>query len=448
MADTAKLSSIYQPLDASKQEIRVLYLLPSYDLDAPICVETKTVSMKDKPYYEALSYAWGNPNDTTEIWIRDAQTSGLNALAPMTRWSAVVSGVPPCSIEIPITTTLHGALRRLRLQDQTRIVWADAICINQTRIAEKNYQVSMMGDIYRAADNVNIWLGEDSNSQTKRWRDLCIREYGHDSQQDDNVRREIPQHWQAICIREYRTHRKSTGPKGQQSRTLSANTEVEAIAVHALYDLLSRPWFTRLWVIQEISLAKQGHFIVGSSVLPFPTVAMAVNRIERDFSRATPLLRVVREVPRMVAIQHESQELSEEMLGMKREYFQPIIKMYTDFGLEPPSYAKVALEAVSREVPPHESALMVLNECGNQQCKDEKDRVYALLSITTLMPHIRVDYAKTVEDVYIDAAAALLRNDELFSDVLYQACRDSRVANGIPSWVPDWRTVPTPTRWL
>jgi hypothetical protein len=47
----------------------------------------------------------------------------------------------------------------LRLEDRKRLIWADAVCINQADDEEKSWQVRMMGDVYRNADRVLIWLG-------------------------------------------------------------------------------------------------------------------------------------------------------------------------------------------------------------------------------------------------------------------------------------------------
>jgi hypothetical protein len=60
---------------------------------------------------------------------------------------------------LAITKNLHDALLRLRLPTQPRLVWTDAICINQEDIEERGSQVKLMGDIYRFADSVVIWLG-------------------------------------------------------------------------------------------------------------------------------------------------------------------------------------------------------------------------------------------------------------------------------------------------
>jgi hypothetical protein len=59
-----------------------------------------------------------------------------------------------------IASNLHAALLRLRGATEVRILWADAVCIDQTNDPEKNHQVGIMGDIYKATKECIVWLGE------------------------------------------------------------------------------------------------------------------------------------------------------------------------------------------------------------------------------------------------------------------------------------------------
>lgn len=97
--------SDYGKLDNTKQEIRLLFLQPASRLDDPIIADLKVVSLHEQPKYEAISYCWGDASET-----RDIQIQGCKAT---------------------VTASLFGALRRLRFPEKPRILWADAICINQ-----------------------------------------------------------------------------------------------------------------------------------------------------------------------------------------------------------------------------------------------------------------------------------------------------------------------------
>ncbi|KAL2176407.1 heterokaryon incompatibility, partial [Thermothelomyces heterothallicus CBS 202.75] len=58
-----------------------------------------------------------------------------------------------------VTVSLYTGLKRLRRQDIIRVLWADAVCINQKDTLEKNAQLPLMGRIYSQPSRVPVWLG-------------------------------------------------------------------------------------------------------------------------------------------------------------------------------------------------------------------------------------------------------------------------------------------------
>ncbi|KAK0722432.1 heterokaryon incompatibility, partial [Lasiosphaeria miniovina] len=84
--------------------------------------------------YEVISYAWGNVMSEENIICNDKV--------------------------LRITSSLAVALRRTRLLDRPRVLWADDICINQKGESEKAQQVPLMAAIYSQAEQVLCWLGE------------------------------------------------------------------------------------------------------------------------------------------------------------------------------------------------------------------------------------------------------------------------------------------------
>jgi hypothetical protein len=115
--------------------IRVLYLQPD-QFDDDIKVELTEVSLTNPPSYEALSYVWGSPTVNNPI-----SCHGKDLL---------------------VTVNCIAALRRLRNKKKRRVLWIDAICIDQSSMNERNRQVKLMGDVYSKARRVILWLGEDS----------------------------------------------------------------------------------------------------------------------------------------------------------------------------------------------------------------------------------------------------------------------------------------------
>lgn len=119
------------------RHIRLVCILPSDCPNSPLECTLVHSPLDATPPYEALSYAWGSGTVPGRPIMLDGL--GLN-----------------------ITAELEEALRRLRPLDSSRTMWIDAICINQADLAERNAQVVLMSDIYRRADRVIAWLGEET----------------------------------------------------------------------------------------------------------------------------------------------------------------------------------------------------------------------------------------------------------------------------------------------
>jgi len=138
------MSTMMVPLDGSIyssftniDEIRLLHLEPISSLDRNLLKCTlQHVKLSDKPRYEALSYMWG------PIKMKSLEINGKR-----------------CDVR----ENLWQALFHLQ-KDVTRVIWIDAVCINQGNIDERNYQVSQMGVVYNKAWRVISWLGPDNPS--------------------------------------------------------------------------------------------------------------------------------------------------------------------------------------------------------------------------------------------------------------------------------------------
>ena len=128
------MSGIYRTLDSATKEIRLL-LLKAGQAEHLICCEVRYTSFLGPHIlpYETISYVWG-----------DASIRG----------SVVVDN---CELDVPASS--ESVLRRLRLPAHDRLVWLDAVCVNQGDPEERNHQVAMMADIYSGAVRNLVWLG-------------------------------------------------------------------------------------------------------------------------------------------------------------------------------------------------------------------------------------------------------------------------------------------------
>lgn len=123
---------MYEPL-AGPLEIRLLVLQPGSE---DVHFVLRHANLEGRPDYEAISYCWGDPTDTRTVYCDDKP--------------------------LQVTNSLFTALKQLRHADQPRILWADAICINQQDVPEKIAQVRLMSRIYSQPTRILIWLGDDT----------------------------------------------------------------------------------------------------------------------------------------------------------------------------------------------------------------------------------------------------------------------------------------------
>jgi hypothetical protein len=127
----------YEPLDNSDFSTRLISLAPAADFSSDIHCKVYQVPLDSNPEYEAVAYAWGDPNIFETIFLDGFLFS--------------------------VTVNLVSASRHLRLKDEARVLWVDALSIDQSNFQERGQQVSFMAKIYSMAKCDALWLGEDEN---------------------------------------------------------------------------------------------------------------------------------------------------------------------------------------------------------------------------------------------------------------------------------------------
>ncbi|KAK0511293.1 hypothetical protein JMJ35_005866 [Cladonia borealis] len=206
----------YLPLKHDR-DIRLLCLLPGFN-EAPLSCFLMIVSLSNLPVYEAISYTWGEP--IFSAWIKCAPRGRL-----------------------PITENLSTALLHLRLADQIRVLWVDAICINQQDLVERSHQVTLMRDTFEGAENVIVWLGEDTGNADKAFEILRAIE---SSSSDAHI--------------------------------FNLNL-LDSESGKALRELLGRSWFRRIWVVQELVCASKATITCGSHEMEWERFLNVAGRI-------------------------------------------------------------------------------------------------------------------------------------------------------------------------
>jgi hypothetical protein len=154
MRDNGRFEICYNPLDTSRNEIRILvYRVAPCDQPPGIKVECifKVVSLDDRPMFDALSYTWGPPvvGDDWKPGSQYVYFSGHH---------------------IPVTGNLFDALLAISCSSgigRLVYIWADALCINQKDTSERSSQIALMASIYSRANIVRIWLGRSRNQEVE-----------------------------------------------------------------------------------------------------------------------------------------------------------------------------------------------------------------------------------------------------------------------------------------
>lgn len=275
----------HKPIDLSKKAIRLLRLCGADREDAITCELFQSFLEEDQDVhveYEALSYTWSDTVDEDHspykalsyTWSDTVDKDYRRYEALSYTWSDTVDeehrpdeapGPKFISIEglpFQVTNNLFLALKHLRLPDSDRILWVDAICINQDdgENKEKNHQVRQMNVVYSSAENVIIWLG------------LGSRHIGHLFDASAKLHRYAvcrhPVKGQTPFVRCYVALR-NLGWLSKGNATPATGNIYSALTT-----VLRRPWFRRVWVIQEVALAKRATVVCGWSSTPTSSFAL------------------------------------------------------------------------------------------------------------------------------------------------------------------------------
>lgn len=146
--------------------------------------------------FEALSYVWGDPSKTKPITLGDE--------------------------EFQVALNLFTALQFLRLTDCSRMIWIDAICINQRNDKEKQSQIPMMSKIYCSASLIRVWIDVEVNINDPAFKKLL----------------------------------------GLTKESSGDDLGEDSLFWYPVRDMLTLPYWSRVWIQQEVFLPKISKSIV------------------------------------------------------------------------------------------------------------------------------------------------------------------------------------------
>ncbi|KAF2688105.1 HET-domain-containing protein [Lentithecium fluviatile CBS 122367] len=374
----------YQPLDLSKDEIRLLTLHPGRDGDKISCTLSHH-NLTDNIEYEALSYTWGdNANLRTIILdgLRFQVTANLETALRHLRY-------PPLSSLQP-----HGKGRlRTGNQRKDRVLWIDALCINQSDNVETSQQVAIMAEIYSHASRVPIWLGEETEDVRDAFATIkrALSYFPPESEVEGNP--------------DQRLAHTLTTSHGEFGRLFSFNWI-------PLGKLLARAWFQRKWVIQEVAHAREALLMCGHQTLPWDSIA--------DLTRRLHSFSMTHDVSANLGNANDQAQIG----------YQHVIVMRAFRGFQEPDGSPIP-------------ALLDLLLLARQfKCTDPRDHIFAIHSFSSEREshehNFPIDYTQTTEETYRRFAAWSIFGKSSLRLLSVPTDPSQQSELSLPSWVPDF----------
>jgi hypothetical protein len=383
-SENVSLNDTYGPLSqAADSSFRVCTLLPGKRDDPISCRLSQDDWDSSKTSYEAISYVWGDQKST--------RTINLN------------------SKPFQVGSNLESVLRHLRQagrgKEKERRLWVDAICINQADLGERGHQVQQMFQIYHNASKVIVWLGDsDSRSElafefaNKQLRP-CLENVGY-SCTDEEANAAKSSFW-------------DQWDEGKDAETLEAVehllTRKYAKTWLAMAKILTRPWWSRAWTVQELISAAKVSVHCGSSSMPWALMEMTIQLMLRntDIENLYPK-----------KLQHILHDAVEDAHAFAYERYNRVLG-----GHGPETFPQ----------------LMQITRC--RQSQDARDKVFSILSLldvgSTKYP-FEPNYSEPVHTAYGRAAQAHIQSAKNLH-ILSSCCSSTdNTTPDLPSWVPDW----------
>ncbi|KPM35593.1 hypothetical protein AK830_g10990 [Neonectria ditissima] len=368
---------VYEPL--GPREIRLLHLQPG---EQEIHITLEPVSLDDNPEYEAISYCWGETVDMHTVYCGDAS--------------------------LQITNSLFTALKRLRLPNRPRTLWADAVCIDQSDIPERIEQVQLMNEIYSRPSRVLIWLGDDMSdlegieASIKDALTLLPPET-HDS----DVLREASQ----VMFREAARLRKEGKPNFNDHNWTPIN------------NLLCRPWFERKWIIQEVIMADDSVprlMLCGELQLSWEDLASIAYRLSA-YGLVTSIS-------------------GQSIINSRAPC---MVSFFADGGRPMRALGNACMIMMLKHYRSQGNLMDCVVAASAFKCTDPRDHVYSLLTLPQHDSGLEPDYNLSIKEAIKQFACKTLERDQNLK-VLglaphgHVAVDTPVVARlNLPSWVPD-----------
>ena len=421
----------YEPLTRNTA-IRLLSIKPGYQSETLECGLIVISDLDDAPPYEALSYVWGSETFAEPIICNGIPTTvtanlgkALKHLRPLASWNYANTWDKNHKLHSSRNIWKGFATHRFEkyyaASPAESLIWIDALCINQGDLQERATQVKLMGRIYERAESVNIWLGEEGTRpvfQAPKTKNpladtLTPRHYV-------GVYGNMPIVLSFIA----QALRNVDGAKNPLTSLTSADNAdfrnqsfgfppPSAPEWNIVREFFAHPWFQRVWVVQEVVLARRNVALIGNWEIEWSALGRAAAWFQSK-GYELPLRSEFRpsDEKDMLPVTHaasvwqmcEARHDGIPMLDLLRELrdrlaTQRVDKLYATFGLA--------------------------KEC----------RMSAEGQLSSLL---EPDYTRPFEEVYRDASRYLISEHKSLDVLSHAGSTDVSDDPKWPSWVPNW----------
>jgi hypothetical protein len=413
-------------VDQTREEVRVLYKLfqtmqayfqhhieegiKGLLLKSPIDMNKTLGIVKEileLPLLALLLHEPSNAFYALSHYLEEADANPqMNYTALSYTWGTTLSSnaVLVNNCQLRITENLEIALRHLRQVDSSTIMWIDALCINQQDISERNHQIQLMSQIYATAKEMVIWLGQEAD--------------GSDSVIDAMINGDVQE-------------------------------EDLITFIHRIWKFLSRPWWTRLWVIQEVVFSRAANIWCGSSRISF---GLFVENFLNLHDRVTSpgfieshcqkypqrSLDFYRNLMALETLHPSPHTLPPEPERLSGRYLEHCVLVLEAMLLKSCS-GLIIYTNLTREIAGRGFYPLLHQSTASFEATDPRDHVFALLNISLFKGHkIVADYNKSTADVFAEAMAVDISGN------LHNAYRSWPLHSEhgsipeLPSWVPNF----------
>ena len=358
-----------------------------------------------KPTYMALSYTWGAPDRSHRIKVNDSY--------------------------FQVTESLSCALQHIQSNTETLTLWIDQLCINQEDVGEKKAQIPLMKDIYGNAVQTIVWLGpatDDSDLIMEFLADVGKEAYEFGLME--------------ITLAQFQNWDESQGNEQLQNIKNHMDALLERVGstfpVEAFGNLIARSWFSRVWVVQEVSLGKDVVFECGRKKISYEHLRAATFfhvfytwNMTRDLELFKSYEDLAKKANLLTTLNSIDTAPVVSMLRARRKY-------QARAGNEgEPLYSLLKGHKVGS------------TEAIRLEATDPRDIIYGFFGLASDFVElgIQADYERSFIDLYTNVARSFIKQGHVDLLALSQHPETPNPVDGVllPSWVPDWAgTIMTP----